>query len=88
MHAGNSFWPLGSHASAISASNIACITAIPAATLYRLLDHPDVRRRDTGSLRALTFGGGPTALSRIKEALDVFGPVLESGYGQTSAPCS
>jgi acyl-CoA synthetase (AMP-forming)/AMP-acid ligase II len=61
-------------------------TTLTSTMLYRLLDHPDVRTRDTSSLRALTFGAGPTALSRIKQALDVFGPVLESGYGQTEAP--
>jgi fatty-acyl-CoA synthase len=61
-------------------------TTLTSTMLYRLLDHPDVRTRDTSSLRALVFGAGPTALSRIKQALDVFGPVLESGYGQTEAP--
>ncbi|MEU7816886.1 AMP-binding protein [Pseudonocardia sp. NPDC049154] len=61
-------------------------TTLTSTMLYRLLDHPDVRIYDTSSLRALAFGAGPTALSRIKQALDVFGPVLESGYGQTEAP--
>ncbi|MEU6573654.1 AMP-binding protein [Streptomyces sp. NPDC046805] len=61
-------------------------TTLTSTMLYRLLDHPEIRTRDTSSLRALAFGAGPTALSRIKEALEVFGPVLESGYGQTEAP--
>lgn len=61
-------------------------TTLTSTMLYRLLDHPHAGIRDTSSLRALAFGAGPTALSRIKQALEVFGPVLESGYGQTEAP--
>ena len=54
--------------------------------LYRLIDAARDSRYDTSSLRALVYGGGPTAISRIREALGVFGPVLEGGYGQTEAP--
>ena len=54
--------------------------------LYRLLDAPDRDRYDLSSLRRLVYGAAPTALSRVRQALDVFGPVLETGYGQTEAP--
>lgn len=54
--------------------------------LYRILDCPERDSFDTSSLRALVYGAGPTAVSRIKQAIEVFGPVLEGGYGQTEAP--
>jgi acyl-CoA synthetase (AMP-forming)/AMP-acid ligase II len=54
--------------------------------LYRLLDCPERPRFDTSSLRSLVYGGGPTAVSRIRQAIEVFGPILEGGYGQTEAP--
>ncbi|MFI1294423.1 class I adenylate-forming enzyme family protein [Streptomyces sp. NPDC020792] len=70
---------------AIERHRVTTFTVTPT-MLYRLLDHPDARSRDTSSLRALVYGGGPTAPSRIRQALEVFGPVLESGFGQTEAP--
>lgn len=70
---------------AVERHGVTTFTVTPT-MLYRLLDHPDARSRDVSSLRALVYGGGPTALTRVKEALDVFGPVLESGFGQTEAP--
>lgn len=54
--------------------------------LYRLLDCPGRSDFDTSSLRSLVYGGGPTAVSRIRQAIDAFGPVLEGGFGQTEAP--
>lgn len=70
---------------AIGRHRVTTFTVTPT-MLYRLLDHPDARSRDTSSLRALVYGGGPTAPARIRQALDMFGPVLESGFGQTEAP--
>lgn len=60
--------------------------AVTPTMLYRLIDAPDRGGYDTSSLRALVYGGAPTAVSRIREALEAFGPVLEGGYGQTEAP--
>jgi acyl-CoA synthetase (AMP-forming)/AMP-acid ligase II len=54
--------------------------------LYRLIDAPDRASYDTSSLRALVYGAAPTAVSRIREAIEEFGPVMEGGYGQTEAP--
>lgn len=54
--------------------------------LYALLDDPTVRSRDLSSLRRLVYGSGPTLLSRLKEAITVFGPVLHGAYGQTESP--
>lgn len=61
-------------------------TTMTSTMLYRLLDEPCLGDFDTSSLQAISYGGGPTAVSRVKQALEVFGPVLEGGYGQTEAP--
>jgi acyl-CoA synthetase (AMP-forming)/AMP-acid ligase II len=71
--------------SAIDRYRVTTLTVTPT-MLYRLIDAPDRASYDTSSLRALVYGGAPTALSRIREAIEVFGPVLEGGYGQTEAP--
>ncbi|GAA4976471.1 AMP-binding protein [Pseudonocardia tropica] len=53
--------------------------------IYRLLDHPDIDRTDTSSLRSLVYGGAPAAPRRIAQAVERFGPVLAQFYGQTEA---
>jgi fatty-acyl-CoA synthase len=54
--------------------------------MYDLLDHPRTRRSDLSSLELIRYGASPMAPARIEEALDVFGPILVQGYGQTEAP--
>ncbi|NMC71963.1 MAG: acyl--CoA ligase [Myxococcales bacterium] len=41
------------------------------------------RRGRPARLRSVLYGGAPAPLSVVEEALDVLGPVLEQGYGQT-----
>ncbi|WP_411145598.1 AMP-binding protein [Streptomyces sp. x-80] len=53
--------------------------------LYQLLDHPDLARTDTSSLRTLIYGGCQSSPARIAEAVRVFGPVLLQIYGQNEA---
>ena len=50
----------------------------------RLLDHPDVHRRDFRSLRAMTLGGAPVhaeLLQRIRSGLPSIQPRIATGYG-------
>ncbi|MCR0985664.1 AMP-binding protein [Roseomonas populi] len=54
--------------------------------VYKLLDHPRTRRTDFSGLETLMYGAAPMSPARIKEALGVFGPVLQQGYGQSEAP--
>jgi len=70
---------------AIDRYGVTTLTVTPT-MLYRLIDAPDRATYDTSTLRALVYGGAPTALSRIREAIESFGPVVEGGYGQTEAP--
>lgn len=61
-------------------------TFIVPTMLYALLDHTDTARHDLSSLRALIYGAAPASPSRIRAALNLFGPVLVQTYGQTEAP--
>ncbi|MGY1806208.1 class I adenylate-forming enzyme family protein [Blastococcus sp. SYSU D00669] len=70
---------------AIERYRVTTLTLTPT-MLYRLTDAAERGRYDTSSLRALVYGGAPAAVGRIRQAIEVFGPVLEGGYGQTEAP--
>ncbi|MGH8326685.1 MAG: AMP-binding protein, partial [Steroidobacteraceae bacterium] len=56
---------------------------LPPTAVYRLLAHPDVRKHDYSSLRYFNYASAPMALEKVKEAMDVFGPVMMTGFGQT-----
>ncbi|MGH8149604.1 MAG: AMP-binding protein, partial [Steroidobacteraceae bacterium] len=56
---------------------------LPPTAVYRMLAHPDVRKHDYSSLRYFNYASAPMALEKIKEAMDVFGPVMMTGFGQT-----
>jgi len=56
---------------------------LPPTAVYRLLAHPDVRRYDYSSLRYFNYASAPMAPEKIKEAIEVFGPVMMTGFGQT-----
>ena len=50
----------------------------------RLLEHPDIRKRDLSSLQAMTLGGAPVHsefLKRIREGLPNIEPTIATGYG-------
>lgn len=52
----------------------------------RLLDHPDVARRDLGSLRSISIGGAPVhaeLMQRMRSGLPSVSPRVPTGYGLT-----
>ncbi|MFJ6618005.1 AMP-binding protein [Kitasatospora sp. NPDC091335] len=53
--------------------------------LHRLLDHPDLGRRDLASLTSLPYGACRASPARLAEAVRRLGPVLYQIYGQTEA---
>ncbi|UVO52006.1 AMP-binding protein [Sphingomonas sp. SUN019] len=59
---------------------------LPPTAIYMLLAHPDVRRRDLSSLEYISYAGAPMSLDRLREAIAVFGPVMNASFGQTEAP--
>jgi acyl-CoA synthetase (AMP-forming)/AMP-acid ligase II len=56
-------------------------TFVVPAMLAMLLDHPDTRKRDLSSLVSLRVGGAPISPARLRQAVEVFGPIVSQGYG-------
>ena len=62
---------------------------LPPTVIYRLLDIPDLGRKvDFSSLKYFLYGAAPMSVEKLKRAIEVFGPVMMGGYGQTEAPTS
>ncbi|MFI7426754.1 class I adenylate-forming enzyme family protein [Micromonospora sp. NPDC049836] len=61
----------------------ATASVITVGKLYQLVHDQRTDPVDLGSLRALLVSGSPLAPGRLAEALDVLGPVIFHGYGQT-----
>ncbi len=62
---------------------------LPPTVIYRLLDIPDLARKvDFSSMRYLLYGAAPMSVEKLKKAIEVIGPVMTGGYGQTEAPAS
>jgi acyl-CoA synthetase (AMP-forming)/AMP-acid ligase II len=60
---------------------------LPPTVIYGLLDIPDLNRKvDFSSLKYFFYGAAPMSVDKLKRAIDVFGPVMTGGYGQTEAP--
>ncbi|WP_341268570.1 AMP-binding protein [Gordonia malaquae] len=61
---------------------------LPPTVVYRLLDVVAAEGLPDHVLRYLIYGAAPIATCRLREALEVLGPCLMGGYGQTEAPAS
>lgn len=59
---------------------------LPPTAIYKLLDHPKVKATDFSSLVTIGYGAAPISIEKLKEAIRVFGPVMQGGYGQTESP--
>jgi len=59
---------------------------LPPTVIYRLLELPDIRERNLKSLKYFMYGAAPMSVEKLKQALDIFGPIMFQGYGQTEAP--
>jgi acyl-CoA synthetase (AMP-forming)/AMP-acid ligase II len=59
---------------------------LPPTAVYMLLAHPRVRKTDLRSLEYISYAGAPMSIDRLKEAIDVLGPVMNASFGQTEAP--
>lgn len=54
--------------------------------IYRVLDAAEGRTLDLRSLRTILYGAAPITADRLRQGLDVFGPVFMQLYGQSEAP--
>jgi len=62
---------------------------LPPTVIYRLLDIPNLAQTvDFSSLKYFLYGAAPMSVEKLKRAIEVFGPVMMGGYGQTEAPTS
>ena len=61
------------------------ILFLPPTVIYMMLAHPEVRNFDYSTLKAFVYAGAPMASAKVREALDVFGPVMMNMFGQTEA---
>lgn len=59
---------------------------LPPTVIYAMLAEPGVSARSYPSLRHLIYSAQPMPPERIREARRVFGPVVETAYGQVEAP--
>lgn len=59
---------------------------LPPTVIYRLLETPGLKDRDYSSLEYFCYGAAPMSVEKLKQAIDVFGPVMTQFFGQTEAP--
>lgn len=59
---------------------------LPPTAIYMMLAEPGVRQADFSSLEYISYAGAPMSQDRLKEAIDVFGPVMNASFGQTEVP--
>ncbi len=70
--------------SAIENENVSVIKTVPT-VLVRLISDPGVRGRRLGSVRTLIYGGSPMPVEKLKEGIDIFGPIFVQNYGQSES---
>ena len=58
----------------------------PPTLIYGMLGDSSARTRRYGSLRHVIYSAAPMRPEQIREAQRVFGPVIETAYGQVEAP--
>lgn len=68
----------------IEREKITDISTVPT-MLLGLMDHPERRNYDLSSLKTITYAGAPTPVERIKEAVEIFGPILDQSFGQAES---
>jgi acyl-CoA synthetase (AMP-forming)/AMP-acid ligase II len=68
----------------IQESRITDLSTVPT-MLISLMDSPDRSRYNLSSLKRITYAGAPMPAERIKEAVRLFGPVLDQSYGQAES---
>jgi fatty-acyl-CoA synthase len=72
---------------AIQEHQITSMLVVPA-MIYALLDHPNLDDYDLSSLEVIYYGSSSISPSRLKEAIERFGPIFFQFYGQSEAPMS
>jgi acyl-CoA synthetase (AMP-forming)/AMP-acid ligase II len=61
---------------------------LPPTAIYTMLSHPKVREFDYSSLQYFFYTAAPMSVAKLREAIDVFGPVMTTMFGQVEAPAT
>ncbi len=61
---------------------------LPPTVIYKLLDIPGIEKIDMSSVKYLMYGAAPMSVQKLKQAIELWGPIMAGGYGQTEAPAS
>lgn len=68
----------------IEGERISVIKTVPT-VLLQLLNSPEIKTRDLSSVKTIIYGGSPMPVERLKEAIEIFGPVFVNLFGQLEA---
>jgi len=68
----------------IEGSGITDLSTVPT-MLIGLMDHAERPKFNLRSLKRITYAGSPMPVERVKEALEIFGSVLDQSYGQAES---
>jgi len=69
----------------IEKERVTIIKTVPI-LLNRMIDHPDIRKRDLSSVHTIIYGAAPMPTEKIRKAIEIFGPIFVQNYGQTEVP--
>lgn len=58
---------------------------LPPTVIYMMLARPKVRTYDYSSLKNFIYAAAPMSADKLREAIEVFGPVMTQTYGQAEA---
>jgi len=61
-------------------------THLPPTAIYMLLSHADVAKHDYSCLECFHYASAPMSVDKLRQCLDVFGPVMAQTWGQSEAP--
>ena len=56
---------------------------LPPTVIYVFLNMPTIKKIDFSSLKYFIYGAAPMSPDKLKEAMDIFGPVMMQMFGQT-----
>jgi acyl-CoA synthetase (AMP-forming)/AMP-acid ligase II len=70
----------------VQTRRVSVIAFLAPTQIVKVLGAQEPRRWELGSLHTVLYGGGPMYLEHVREAMDMFGPVLVQIYGQGEAP--
>lgn len=59
---------------------------LPPTAIYMLLAEPGIEQRDYSSLDYFIYAAAPMSVDKLRQAMQVFGPVMAQTFGQAEAP--